>query len=116
MIEGLAPARMLRVERCIAGKCGREHNREVSTICRGGCGRFLHVVECAGLSPGYAALGNFTCPACRVARMTSSDGDPSDAALALASRTMMLELAQGAESTGASYATPTQDHSNHGRL
>lgn len=106
--EKLAPARLERVEACIAGKCGMIHSAETSTPCRRGCGRMLHVETCAEMGRGYAALGNFVCPACRARDMAQDGAEPSEAARALALRTTVIELSQGREATAASYAEYTR--------
>lgn len=101
--EKLAPARIASVQACIDGRCGL-HRDGSETMCRGGCGRSLHLVACANVGKGYAALGNFTCVECR---LTASGVDPPSASTelrAVNSATMMLELTQGAESTAAGYA------------
>jgi hypothetical protein len=102
--EKLSDRRMEMVRSCIAGTCGRPHGPSTSTECRGGCGRKLHVVSCAQLADGFAALGNFTCADCRVAVMWEGEGEPSPEIRRVAERTMVLELGQGKESTAGGYA------------
>ena len=102
-LEQFSPQRMEVIYQCIAGTCGEAQDDSNSTECRGGCGRRLHVASCAGMGSGYAALGNFTCPECRLDKIVTG-GARSETARALAARTMVLELGQGAESTGGSYS------------
>ena len=78
------------------------HSKVVSTECRGGCGRTLHVETCAQMGKG-AALGNFKCVECRLL-----DGwsiiHPEQATEQLRNvlaRTMVLELSQGKEAMAA---------------
>ena len=103
--EKLSDPRMLRITQCIAGVC--EHRRnpmvEAPTLCRGNCGRSLHMLSCAEVGRGYAALGAFTCQHCRGRRLMAV-GRPTPAVLARAAKTMVLEMTQGAESTAGSYA------------
>ena len=102
--EKLSAARMGKIDRCIAGDCGIVHDASNSTPCRGGCGRRLHMMQCAEVGKGYAAVGNFTCPQCRGAEMMAPGAEPTELVLATAAQTMVMEMTQGAESTGASYA------------
>ena len=104
LAEKLAPQRLAAIENCIAGKCGHEHGIGLSTACRKGCGRWLHVETCAEMGRGYAALGNFVCPQCRLAEMLAPGATASDSAQALALRTAVIELTQGRETTAASYS------------
>jgi hypothetical protein len=102
--EKLSDRRLEMIRGCIAGTCGRPHGPSTSTVCRGGCERKLHVVSCAQLAEGFAALGNFTCADCRVATMWEGEGEPSPEIKRVAERTMVLELGQGKESTAGGYA------------
>ena len=63
--EKLSTSRVASVLNCIEGKCGRARDGS-ETMCRGGCGRSLHMVSCAQVGSGFAALGNFTCVECRL--------------------------------------------------
>ena len=103
-IEGFHPQRMARIDKCMAGQCGLVHDCSNSSVCLGGCGRRLHLVSCAGVGAGFAALGNFTCPECRMDRMVPIGEERNDRTYALCARTMLLEMTQGSESTSASYA------------
>ena len=101
--EKLAPRRMASIQACIDGTCGLLRDGS-ETKCRGGCGRSLHLVSCAQVGKGFAALGNFTCVECR---LTASCVDPLTASVdnrRVNAETMMLELTQGAEATAAGYA------------
>jgi hypothetical protein len=102
--EKLSAARLEKVQGCIEGRCGRAHDASNSTLCKGGCGRRLHVAECAQLGKGYAALGNFTCVQCRLPSLTRDAAGAAPALIRTVTRTMILELSQGAESTAAGYA------------
>ena len=97
----ITPARLAMVQRCIDGRCNGGH--EVATQCRGGCGRSLHMLTCAQVGKGYAALGNFLCPECRVAATVSGNVITPEA-IELNTKTMMFEMTQGAEATAGSYA------------
>ena len=57
--EKLAPRRMASIQACIDGQCGLLRDGS-ETKCRGGCGRSLHLVSCAQVGKGFAALGNFS--------------------------------------------------------
>lgn len=103
-MEKVSDTRLGQIERCIQGKCGIVHTLANATMCKNGCGRFLHMVECAEMGKGYAALGNFTCVECRL-QMVSTDVQ----AVTIEQRrtlgiTMVLELSQGSESTAAGFA------------
>ena len=113
LAEKLAPARLAKITACIAGCCGREKTAANATMCKGGCGRSLHVETCAQMGKGYAALGNFTCVDCRIndpsnpiLKASSDEAPTPDAAKVheLTTRTMVLELEQGAETTAAGYS------------
>ena len=60
-MEKVSEARLGQIERCIQSRCGVAHTLANATVCKGGCGRFLHMVQCAEMGKGYAALGNFLC-------------------------------------------------------
>ena len=107
LAEKLAPSRIEQIERCINGQCGHQHGPDVSTACRKGCGRFLHVATCAEMGKGYAALGNFTCPDCRMEEALMPGVEGTEQLRALVTRTMVLELGQGRETTAASYSSYT---------
>ena len=64
----------------------------------------LYICACAELSRGYAALGNFTCVECRLPKLVASPSDASEAMRRSVARTMILELAQGQETTAAGYS------------
>jgi hypothetical protein len=104
--EKLSVSRVERIVTCIEGACGLPRGDGSETGCLGGCGRMLHVESCAQLGPGYAALGNFTCPECRL-EAAGLDPAREEAGFPLrptATRTMVLELGQGRETTAAGYA------------
>jgi hypothetical protein len=104
--EKLSDTRMGRIVTCISGDCGLEREDGSATVCRGGCGRSLHVESCAQLGRGYAALGNFTCPDCRLEEIgVDPEAEAEDSTLRrTVVRTMVLELGQGKETTTAGYA------------
>ena len=108
LAEKLAPARLSRIRGCIEGSCGHDHALDVSTACRGGCGRRLHVEMCADLGRGYAALGNFLCVDCRLVKVCASPGEATPELRRTLERTMVLELSQGRETTAAGYAEYTR--------
>jgi hypothetical protein len=69
--EKIGAARLEMMSRCINGQCGHcegdaigRGTCEKATRCRGACGRSLHLVTCAQVGKGYAALGKFTCHHC----------------------------------------------------
>jgi hypothetical protein len=104
--ETLSDARIGCILGCIAGRCGRARDDGLETACRGGCARTLHVESCAQLGSGYAALGNFSCPECR---LVEGGADPAEVGeesplRRTVVRTMVLELGQGEEATTAGYA------------
>ena len=103
MAEKLAPTRLNLIHTCVSGGCGL-HRDGSATPCRGKCGRSLHMVECAQVGRGFAALGNFLCVDCR---LRQSNQDPSTASPQLRrinEVTMVMELCQGAESSAAGFA------------
>jgi hypothetical protein len=102
----LSGARLGRILECIEGECGMTRGDGLETVCYGGCGRTLHVESCAQLGSGYAALGNFTCPECRLeAAGVNPAGEEAGSPLRrTVTRTMVLELGQGKETTTAGYA------------
>ena len=103
--EKLSDDRLRMMSCCIDGKCAAKSDpsAERPTFCRGGCGRSLHMITCAQLGRGFAALGRFTCPHCRAQSVVAA-GAPTPALLDRLARTMVLEMTQGAESTAGSYA------------
>jgi hypothetical protein len=109
--EKLAPARVHKIVRCIAGECGLEKTAANATLCKGGCGRSLHVETCAEMGKGFAALGNFKCVHCRIhdpddpiMRLVDGKEEENEKVKELTLRAMVLDLNQGAESTAAGYA------------
>ena len=106
--EKLAPGRLHSIAVCIAGQCGLSKADGTATACLGGCGRSLHVETCAQMGKGYAALGNFTCPECRLAKLVQSPETAGDELRHTVNRTMVLELGQGKETTAAGYANYTR--------
>ena len=107
--EKLSDGVLMRIEACVAGRCGHPHD-ETATSCLGGCGAKLHVGMCAQMGKGFEALGNFRCVDCRLRDVVAS-GDPADASeetRTMVTKTMVLELGQGKESTAASFADYTQ--------
>jgi hypothetical protein len=106
MREKLSVERVGRVLACVKGECGLDRDDGSLTLCRGGCGRGLHVEACAQLARGYAVLGNFTCGECR---LVAEGADPTREGEESPLRrtvvyTMMLELGQGKEATTGGYA------------
>ena len=108
LAEKLAPARVDMITRCIEGKCGHIKGDGSDTMCRGGCGRSLHVATCGQLGKGFAALGNFTCVECRLAVQMDDVSLATPKMVETNQKTMILELSQGKESTAATYADYTQ--------
>ena len=73
--EKMSEPRLKLVCDCIDGLCCV--HEEPKTMCRGGCGRSLHMLSCAKVGKGYAALGNFVCHHCVAGELVSS-GEPTD--------------------------------------
>ena len=77
------------------------------------------------MGKGYAALGSFTCVACRVRADVSRQGEQlslgqvlqraSTALVSVTERTMVLELSQGKEGTAAGYAEYTRLEEEYAR-
>ena len=106
--EKLSAGRRDMISRCIAGKCMHARDDGTLTMCRGGCGRGLHMVTCGQLGKGYAALGNFTCVECRLAMLTSDTSTATPKLRETTECTMILEMGQGRETTAAAYAEYTR--------
>ena len=102
--ERLHPNRVSSIVRCVDGGCGQSHDISVSTPCRGGCGRQVHMETCGMLGRGYAAIGNFTCYHCRLIEVTNEPTEATDQLVNTVQRTMVLEMSQGKETTAAGYA------------
>ena len=100
----VSQARRLRVRACLEGRCGIEGQARMT--CLGKCGATVHGVACCQLSRGFASLGCFTCPECRLRHLMPGLGDrpAPEAALAAAECTMLIEMSTGAEATGAALA------------
>ena len=107
LAEKLSETRLEMIDKCIRRECGFDHDDGSATPCIGGCGRTLHVVCCAQLPKGYAALGNFTCVECRGVKMMQEGQAMTEELERTLKRTMVLELSQGQESTAAAYAAFT---------
>lgn len=108
--EKIGPARLQMLSTCIDGRCGHMTGSmtlagpcEAPTMCRGGCGRSLHMLTCGQVGKGYAALGRFTCHHCYAALSVES-GEITKELLDLSMITMFLEMTQGAEATAGSWA------------
>ena len=104
LAEKLSDARLAMIANCVEGSCQHARNASNLTMCRGGCGRSLHMMECAQLGRGMAALGNFKCVECRLVDMMENPEMADDRARSLAMRTCVLELGQGKETTAATFA------------
>ena len=103
-MEKVSEARLGQIERCIQGQCGVAHTLANATACKGGCGRFLHMVQCAEMGKGYAALGNFLCTECRLQEISTDVTAVTAEQRRTLSITMVLELTQGSETTAAGFA------------
>ena len=99
--EKMSEPRLKLVCECIDGCCGVV--AEPKTACRGGCGRSLHMLSCAKVGKGYAALGNFKCHRCMALELVEV-GLPTVEVLSNAAVTMLYEMTQGAEATAGAYA------------
>ena len=106
--EKLSEQRLEAVRACIGGRCGHVFSLENTTLCRGGCGRSLHIVTCAGMGKGFAALGNFRCVDCRLVDLTEDPEEATEQMRGVAERTMVLELGQGSETASAAFAEYTR--------
>jgi hypothetical protein len=125
LAEKLSEGRLQMIRDCIEERCGFDHSDGSATECRGGCGVRLHVATCAQLGKGFAALGNFTCAACRLRSSLARAGEvlsrgdvlarASPDLLSVAERTMVLELSQGKEGTAAGYAEYTRLEEEYAR-
>ena len=106
--EKLSEQRLEAVRACIGGRCGHVFSLENTTLCRGGCGRSLHIGTCAGMGKGFAALGNFRCVDCRLVDLTEDPEEATEQMRGVAERTMVLELGQGSETASAAFAEYTR--------
>ena len=106
--EKLSEQRLEAVRACIGGRCGHVFSLENTTLCRGGCGRSLHIGTCAGMGKGFAALGNFRCVDCRLIDLTEDPEEATEQMRGVAERTMVLELGQGSETASAAFAEYTR--------
>jgi hypothetical protein len=106
--EKLSEQRLEAVRACIGGRCGHVFSPENTTLCRGGCGRSLHIGTCAGMGKGFAALGNFRCVDCRLIDLTEDPEEATEQMRGVAERTMVLELGQGSETASAAFAEYTR--------
>ena len=68
----LSDERKHRVVLCLDGKCGVGHADRI--MCKEGCGRGLHALECGMWSKGVRDLGNLTCAYCRGQRLLVGGG------------------------------------------
>ena len=73
------------------------------------CDRKLHGVSCAAITKGYAAVGCFHCPWCRLAKAAPGlEGDPPPELWDQVERTFLVSLTMGAEATGGGFADLVQ--------
>jgi hypothetical protein len=108
--EKIGAARLDMIQRCVDGECGLREGDETlagscekGTKCLNGCQRSLHMLTCAQVGKGYAALGKFTCHHC-VGSAVLESGELSEAQVRTNLVTMFMEMTQGAEATAGSYA------------
>ena len=94
--------RLESVRRCLDGQCGVTDEEKV--MCKGGCGRSLHMVKCAQVGTGFAALGNLKCDKCRMAGMLAAGIEPTVEVAKMALTTCTAELTLGSENTAVSYS------------
>ena len=66
MASHLSLNRRLRIRACFAGTCGVTDEAPMECLT---CDSRLHGVSCAEITRGFASVGCFTCPRCRLARM-----------------------------------------------
>ena len=97
LLEKLSSSRLGQILSCIEGQCAFDKHDGTETQCRAGCGRTLHVATCAQLGRGYAAIGNFTCPDCRIlaSGLDPANEDDLSPMRRTVVHTMVLELGQG---------------------
>ena len=92
--ERLAKARL-----CVDGKCGVTGKL---TPCRDDCGRSIHMLQCAQMSGGFAALGALRCHHCRLQEM-KVELPVSAMQMESATCQMIQDMSTGAEGTAANF-------------
>mmetsp|Transcript_66296 Transcript_66296/g.198036 ORF Transcript_66296/g.198036 Transcript_66296/m.198036 type:complete len:2091 (+) Transcript_66296:2828-9100(+) len=114
--ERTSQARVESFTRCLDGCCGVTDEapmRCYGTRGGGACTATVHGMRCAQISKGFASLGMFLCPDCRLAaqvRPTEDHPDPSvlfprdHPTREIATQASLVEMSRGAEATGASMA------------
>ena len=91
--------RLAKARGCVDGKCvvvGK------LTKCRDNCGRAIHMLQCAQMSGGFAALGALRCHHCRLAEM-KVEPPVSDLILENVTCQMIQDMSTGAEGTAANF-------------
>ena len=104
MQENLSDERRELVRACLEGRCAHTGSTEQMMTCMGTCGRQIHALSCAQLSKGQAVLAVFQCSECYLRDITGHGPPYTEQATKNAEETMLCELSQGAEKTGAGYA------------
>ena len=91
--------RLAKARRCIDGACGVTG---AVAKCRENCGRSIHMLQCAEMSGGHAALGALRCYHCRLAEMQA---EPPVSELIIENVTcqMIQDMSTGAEGTAANF-------------
>ena len=91
--------RLAKARRCIDGNCGVAGT---AVMCRENCGRSIHMLQCAEMSGGHAALGALRCYHCRLAEMKA---EPPVSMLIIENVTcqMIQDMSTGAEGTAANF-------------
>ena len=98
LAAGISEGRRARVRSCLAGTCGVVDEEQMKCLT---CNRCLHGVSCASITKGYASVGCFRCPACRIAKeVPDLVGEPPPKLVERAEVTFLLSLTSGAEATG----------------
>ena len=99
----LSDERKHRVMLCLDGKCGVGHADRI--MCKEGCGRGLHALECGMLSKGVRDLGNLTCAYCRGQKLlVGGGGDVPPSVVNASIGSMIIEMSTGASSTYSGYS------------
>ena len=104
MAHRFSDERLSMVMGCLNGVCGVKGDDEL--WCHRGCGRRLHPLKCGQVSVARAKLGALVCVECRVGDMGKWSGAPPEALVLRKSacRSMLVELASGAEGTARNLA------------
>ena len=110
MNEAFSAQRIASIKACLDGNCRVGTSGREPTLCKGGCGRKLHMVECGSFGSARAAATRFLCAYCRVGEMhpgvvsSASTSFPSESMQRWSMQSMINEVLTGAETTAAGFA------------